>query len=317
LFVARLFYRLHRNIGKIVGGMKGNRILEYVSVSPNKAYEVEDAPNPLDYDELTKYGYGYLVTPIMKMGGRLTMYQLMGLDAPAMKKRPVPKKAKDLVFDRTGTTDTARFKGLSMGMDDAAQAEAVFQAQRKLREGEEMRPRLEEQDYVQPFADKRNVGPKQSSAYSLTVEDLDEMGRQAGKVSAWASNARRNKLVSDPLETLELDLPQRVYAITTALLAITAYGKATPIFLTQFVGLPAGSGSDVLGALQVPSLVLLVASLGSTVLCGMQASEKRRSQVVWAFKGLMGGPFSIQQLRGCSELITQGELEEQTKRLQQ
>jgi hypothetical protein len=49
----------------------------------------------------------------------------------------------------------------------------------------------------------------------------------------------------------------------------------------------------------------------------MQASEKRRSQVVWAFKGLMGGPFSIQQLRGCSELITQGELEEQTKRLQQ
>jgi hypothetical protein len=279
---------------------------------------VDEAPNPLDYDELTKYGYGHLVTPIMNAGGRLVMYGLMNMEAPVIKRKPVAPKTK-LIFDRTGESDAARYKGLKLGQvyDDAAQGEALYQYQRRQKQGEELRPRLAEQYYVQPFADKRNVGPKQTAAYSLTVEDLDEIGKMSGKAQAWASNARRGKIVKDPLETIELDLSQRVYATTTALLAITAYGRATPTFLTQFVGLPAGSGSDFLEALQVPALVLLVASMGSAVVCGTQASEKKRSRFVWAFKGLMGGPLSIQQLRGCSELITQGEIEEAIKQLRQ
>jgi hypothetical protein len=311
-----LSFFTYRNIGRIVGGTKGNKILEYVSGSPNKAFEVDEAPNPLDYDELTKYGYGHLVTPIMKAGGRLVMYALMNMEAPVIKRRPVPPQAAKLVFDRTGETDAARYKGLKLSQvyDDAAQAEALFQAQRRQKLGEELRPRLAEQDYVQPFADKRNVGPKQT-AYSLTVEDLDEIGKMSGKASAWANNARRGRLVKDPLETIELDLAQRVFATTTALLATTAYGRATPTFLTQFVGLPAGSGSDFLEALQIPALVLLVASVGSAAVCGTQAIKKKRSQFVWAFKGLMGGPLSIQQLRSCSELITQGEIEEAIKQL--
>jgi hypothetical protein len=307
----------YRNIGRIVGGTKGNKILEYVSGSPNKAFEETEAPNPLDYDELTKYGYGHLVTPIMNAGGRLTMYRLMNMEAPVIKRKPVPKREK-LIFDRTGENDTARYKGLKLGQvyDDAAQGEALYQAMKRQKEGEELRPRLAEQYYVQPFADKRNVGPKQT-AYSLTVEDLDEIGKMSGKASAWASNARKGKVVKDPLETMELDLTQRVFATTTALLAITAYGRSTPTFLTQFVGLPAGSGSDFLEALQVPALVLLVASVGSAIVCGKQASEKKRSQFVWAFKGLMGGPLTIQQLRSCSELITQGEIEEAIKQLRE
>lgn len=42
----------------MIGGTKGNVILDYVSGSPNKPSIVEEAPNPFDYDELNKYGYG-------------------------------------------------------------------------------------------------------------------------------------------------------------------------------------------------------------------------------------------------------------------
>jgi hypothetical protein len=44
-------------IGKVVGGTKGNKVLDFVSGSPNKPFVVEEASNVFDYDELTKYGY--------------------------------------------------------------------------------------------------------------------------------------------------------------------------------------------------------------------------------------------------------------------
>lgn len=48
----------YREIGKVIGGTKGNAILNYVSGAPNKETVIEEAPNVFDYDELTKYGFG-------------------------------------------------------------------------------------------------------------------------------------------------------------------------------------------------------------------------------------------------------------------
>ena len=42
----------------MIGGTKGNKVLEYVSGAPNKAIVIEEEPNIFDYDQLTKYGYG-------------------------------------------------------------------------------------------------------------------------------------------------------------------------------------------------------------------------------------------------------------------
>ena len=44
-------------IGKTVGGTKGNKVLDFVSGSPNIPFIVQEASNVFDYDELTKYGY--------------------------------------------------------------------------------------------------------------------------------------------------------------------------------------------------------------------------------------------------------------------
>ena len=141
-------------VGKVVGGTKGNPILEYVSGSPNKEFVIDEAPNVLDYDELERYGYGNLVTSIMKNGGRNAMYDMMGLERPPPPNRLQPKPVPKLVIDRTGETDAGRYKGLKMGqvMDDDAMGEALAAAQRKTREGESLRAKIAEEDYVQPFA---------------------------------------------------------------------------------------------------------------------------------------------------------------------
>lgn len=46
-----------REKGRVVGGTKGNFILEYVSGAPNKERIIDRVPNVFDYDELTKYGF--------------------------------------------------------------------------------------------------------------------------------------------------------------------------------------------------------------------------------------------------------------------
>lgn len=147
-----------------MGGTKGNAILEYVSGSPNKETRVEVAPNVLDYDQLVKYGYSHLVTPIMKAGGRLAMYRLLDMEPPDTSKslKPLIVTAPKLVIDREGKTDKARYSGLKLGqvLDDNMQAEALANAQERSKRGEALRKPLQEESYEQPFADKRNVGPQ-------------------------------------------------------------------------------------------------------------------------------------------------------------
>ena len=143
-------------VGTVIGGTRGNAVLEYVSGSPNKQRVQEEAPEIFDYDELTKYGYGNLVVPIMDNGGRRAMYQLMDLPEPAVKKVKKKTFSAKLVIDRTGETDEARYTGLKMSaaMDDDAMGKALEEANRKVREGESLRKRLVEEDYELPYAGK-------------------------------------------------------------------------------------------------------------------------------------------------------------------
>ena len=139
----------------MIGGTRGNLVLEYVSGAPNKQRIQEEAPEIFDYDELIKYGFAHLVTPVMENGGRRAIYQLMDLPEPATPKRVAKKKsAPKLVIDRTGENDEARYSGLKMtqALDDDAMGMALEDAARKVREGKSLRKRLVEEDYVVPYA---------------------------------------------------------------------------------------------------------------------------------------------------------------------
>jgi hypothetical protein len=141
--------------GKVVGGTRGNPFLEYVSAAPVKEQIIEQAPNVFDYDELSKYGFSHLVMPIMKLnGGRRAVYDLMDMDPPPLVGPPPKKNAPELKIDRTGEEDKARYSGLKMGqvLDDSTMAEALDRANKKAKEGKDLRPKLMEELYVRPFA---------------------------------------------------------------------------------------------------------------------------------------------------------------------
>lgn len=81
------------------------------------------------------------------------MYKLMEMEPPPLKvkkKKVVPP----LKIDRTGESDPARYTGLKMGqvLDDEEMARALEEANRKARQGESLRPKLEEESFVKPFA---------------------------------------------------------------------------------------------------------------------------------------------------------------------
>ena len=140
--------------GKVVGGTRGNAVLEFVSGAPAKELVIERAPSVFDYDELSRYGYSNLVVPIMDMGGRRAVYELMDMEPPPLVGPPKKKKVPKLVIDRTGEEDKARYTGLKMGqvLDDDVMGEALARANRRAKEGKELRKSLMEEEYVQPFA---------------------------------------------------------------------------------------------------------------------------------------------------------------------
>ena len=146
--------------GKVVGGTRGNAVLEFVSGAPVKEKVIERAPDVFDYDELSRYGYSSLVGPIMDLvGGRRAVYDLMDMKKPTLYGPPPKKKVPKLKFDRTGEDDEARYTGLKMGqvLDDDVMGEALARANKKAKEGKELRPVLIEEKYVQPFAGTYNL----------------------------------------------------------------------------------------------------------------------------------------------------------------
>jgi len=66
-------------------------------------------------------------------------------------------------------------------IDDEEMGRKLEEARKKVMAGESVRKKLTEEDYEQPFADKRNIGPAQTPEW--TPEMLNEEGRKAGKVS--------------------------------------------------------------------------------------------------------------------------------------
>lgn len=90
----------------------------------------------------------------MKAGGRNVMFDMMGMERPPPPKRLKPKKVPKLVIDKTGETDQGRYSGLKMGqvLDDDAMAKALEEAQRKSKEGNPLRSKIAEEEYIMPFA---------------------------------------------------------------------------------------------------------------------------------------------------------------------
>jgi hypothetical protein len=145
------------------------------------------------------------------------------------------------------------------------------------------------------------VGPPQTPDW--TAERLDEYGRARGRAESWVRRAKLGEYVKDPYEQLDLDLGLRLYSIAAAFTTSFAFGRSTPTFLKDFLAMDNGGVSE---PLQIPALALIVASLGSSIVCGVLfAPSKNRNSFVWTVKGFMGGPLAVLQLQGLEALLTQ------------
>jgi hypothetical protein len=159
--------------------------------------------------------------------------------------------------------------------------------------------------------EKRNIGPRQTPDW--TPERLDEYARIQGKAQSWARRAKLGEFVKDPYETMESPIEFQLYAVFTAWFIAFAFGRATPAFLGNVGGsLTATEIHDLMNTLHLPAFVLALASIGSSMFCAARlAPERNRSVLVWAMKGLFGGPLAIRQLQELDQLIT---LEDQQKK---
>ncbi len=247
----------------------------------------------------------------MEMGGRRAVYELMGMEAPP----PAPIKkviqVPKLVIDRTGEDDKARYSGLKMGqvLDDEAMAEALARANEKAKRGESLRPKLKEEEFELPYADKRNAGPRLTPDW--TPELIDEYTKKQGKAIDWARRARLGEFVQDPLEVLDLNAMMRLYLAFSVMEVSFAFGRSTPAFFER-IGMADVSG--LLPLLQIPGLALTAANIGSCIFCGaVLAPTLNRSASVWYFKGFLGGPLAVFELQNAKALITRGETEQRAR----
>ena len=296
-------------VGKVVGGTKGNAVLDFISGAPVKERVIEDIPDVFDYTELEKYGCGYLVEPIMDNGGRVQMYALMNMTVPPPKDRIKPKVVPKLVIDRKGENDQARYTGLKVNqlLDDDEFGRKLEEAQRKSKEGKSLRPKLMEEDFEVPFKDRRNTSPMQTPDW--TPERLDEEGRRAGMAASWARKARAGEFKNDPFELLSVTGRIQLYSIITSLWTAFAFGNSTRAML-NILNISSSDADSLLNLAQGPALVFLISSLGSSVACGFfVAPKKNRSAFTWFIKGWAGGPLSLLQLKDLDSLKTRGEID--------
>lgn len=287
----------------MIGGTKGNKILDYVSGAPNKESVVDTPPNVFDYDELTKYGYGYLVTPIMDAGGRFAMYRLLGLDEPAIVSKPKPTNGPEFNIDRTGESDPKTYKGLGFrNIDDDAQAQAL---DRLMREGNAKKD-LSVPEFEKPFAYVKGKSSRQD--LEVALKRIDDLQEEQNRAARWARKVRLESLVKDEYENLNLNLVQRINSVVTGVLVALSFGKSTPTFFQSTIHMDGGDDLvSLLQNLQVPAFALLSASVGSGILCAVSAPEKRRNGFTWLLKGLLGGPLVIRELKDLPSLITYAE----------
>jgi hypothetical protein len=248
----------------------------------------------------------------MEMGGRRAVYDLMDMEPPPPPPRKKIVKAAPLKMDRIGEDDQARYSGLKMGqvLDDSVMEQALAAAQKKVKAGETLgRPKLMEEDYEVPYSDKRNTGPRQTPDW--TAERIDEYTTRQGKANDWARRARMGEFVKDPMEVLDLDAIMQVYLVLSLAEVSFAFGRSTP-GLFRLLGVT--SQDSILPLLQAPGVALVVASIGSCILCGaVLAPPLNRSSTVWAIKGFLAGPLAVLQLRGADVLLTRGETEQREK----
>jgi hypothetical protein len=223
--------------------------------------------------------------------------------------------------NRDDNVSKRAFQGASLVFDDDIIATAIANAQQEKKRAT-TGTTTGNQSSVQVTTTTTNTAAAAAAAIT-TAQQLDaDIARQVQRSSSWNSiketiRSERKHHQVDLYETMDLIPSQRIYSIIFMIIVTIAYGRATPQFVSMMThntihslssSLSSSSSStdtmnEMIPILQGMALGLFLTAIGSSIAAVFLAQNQNRSTSIWAIKGLLGGPFTVQQLRNLDPII--------------
>jgi hypothetical protein len=278
---------------KPTGWYKDEITLELATRSDKRIPKVS---HPLAFAELQRFGFDNLSNPIMLLGGphEVGIKLNLGWVEPLIEKTVYSEEEKVLIsttylFDNRGR--------LKLG---GAQDESMESSAAQLDLG----------------ALKRAIKIKDDLSSNVSNQDrnADLFKRDAdGQINYKESKAPLKKESSYVLteskvpksERFSLGGAQRAYMVFTCFSTALAHGRASQELLlsdSNSFGLNLSSLSDLVTVATIISNALIIFAVVSSSFSFKTARLKNRNPVVWALKGLLGGPLTALQLRDLDVL---------------
>ncbi|CAM9401372.1 unnamed protein product [Choristocarpus tenellus] len=290
------FYLADREAGEPeVDAVPRSPVLEYLSIDPKTVMFTEDEEpeewegeqDVLAYSELSRYGYDYLVDPMMSQGGYIEASRRMGI--PLKERFLKDKEYYERIRPPVQVQDEPPKDGfLTLGSALEQRIESVAAVDREQRNSklfEKQAMMDKSSEAVKVFGVKK----KTSSAAS----GPSEVDLKTTPVRGSATLVEPNV----PPQPLTLSLLQRSYVVSFAACSAVGFGQGTNKAIELGL-LPDG----VVAIATAASLVLLGVNAASAVGSGYIANNLGRSVPLWVLKSALAGVTSVLELKRLGPL---------------
>ncbi|CAN0554276.1 unnamed protein product, partial [Ectocarpus sp. 12 AP-2014] len=301
----------------------GGTLLNFLSVNPTQM-ALENEPdrdewdgevNVLSYSELTRYGYGYLIEPMMKIGGYVAASERMGIDLNARTLKDneyyerinptvgldIQKKADKDGFLTLGSAKEERLNSVA-NVSREDRRKSLFEKQAMMDKKTKAEKAATKKSRVLNTSRKKvpvNLGGRSQKEVDEEIFRKPGLTAEQRDISEWVPEVRAEDAL--PAQPLLLNFAQRANAVAVCGCLSLAFGKGTLDALETGL-LP----RDVAEAAVPASLFLLGLNVASAVAGASIAKNKGRSVPLWVFKGALAGLTSVLELKGLPELVPLG-----------
>ncbi|CAM9968956.1 unnamed protein product [Scytosiphon promiscuus] len=298
----------------------GGALLNFLSVNPTQM-ALENEPerdewdgevNVLSYSELTRYGYGYLIEPMMKSGGYVAASERMGIDLNdrTLKDNDYYERINPTVgLDLQKKANQDGFLTLGSAKEERLNSVANVTREERKKSLFEKQAMMDRKAKVERAAAKKAsvLNPSRKTPIARggrSQKEIDEeifrkpgLPEEQKDLKEWVPAVRAED--ARPPQPLLLNFAQRVNAVAVCGCLALAFGKGT------VDALETGLVPQEVAEVAVPvSLFLLGLNVASVVAGASLAKSKGRSVPLWVFKGALAGVASVLELKGLPDLVS-------------
>ena len=227
----------------------------------------EQFRHPLAYVDLKRFGFEDLIEPIIERGGPVIVGdELLGLNWKPEKE--VWDQSLKPTREETWALDMRGSLMLGGALEDklaAAESLDLESLKRESKVKEELRSKL-----------------------AIPAETIGEGEDYLSKNRTLTKKFKIEKEMKG--DSFSLTVPQRAYFLFVSALFAFAFGRSSQDL--EFQGI-----EQLIENCRVFFFTAALANLGSCVFCAVEARKREKGVVMWAAKGLLGGPLVLSQIR--------------------